>query len=382
MLTCKHSKFTLPPNVTYLNCSYLSPLLKSVEKAGIRGVRSKRNPTSVTPQDFFTESNLLRQEFAKLVNTDADRIAIINSVSYGMANVAKNIKISRGEHILVTAEQFPSNYYPWEVVCNEAGAELKSVAPPASLKDRGKGWNERILENINAKTKMVAIGNVHWTDGTRFDLEAIRKRTRDVGALLVIDGTQSVGALPFDVSKIQPDALVCSGYKWLFGPYGIGLAYYGEAFNDGKPVEENWINRLESEDFTKLVKYQPKYQPGALRYETGEHSNFINVPMMLAALEQLNKWKVSNIQEYCGAISKDAINTLLEKGFWIEDESFRGNHLFGLRLPEGMDMEKVKASLLKNKIFVSVRGNAIRVAPNVYNDEKDLQKLVRVLKKS
>ncbi len=382
MLTCKHSKFTLPPHVTYLNCAYLSPLLKSVEKAGIRGVRAKRNPSELTPAEFFRESVLLREEFARLINAEnANRIAIVSSVSYGMANVAKNVKISRGEHIIVTAEQFPSNYYPWEKVCEESGADLKSVAAPSTLKDRGKLWNERILESINAKTKVVAIGNVHWTDGTKFDLEAIRKRTTEVGALLIIDGTQSVGALPFDVLKIKPDALVCSGYKWLLGPYGIGLAYYSEYFDSGKPVEENWINRLNSEDFSKLVNYQSEYQPGALRYDVGERANFINVPMMVKALEQLNKWKISNIQEYCASISRTTIDKLVEKGFWVEDEDYRGGHLFGVRLPEGMDIEKVKASLQKNKIFVSVRGNAVRIAPNVYNEEKDLQKLARVLTK-
>lgn len=380
MLSCKHSQFTLPPRITYLNCSYLSPMLKSVEKAGIRGLRVKRNPTLITPQSFYTDSDLLRAEFAKLINVaDPKRIAIINSVSYGMANVVPNMNISRGQHILVAAEQFPSNYYPWQRLCEETGAEFKIVAPPNTLENRGKIWNERFLDAINKNTRAVAIANAHWADGTKFDLEAIRKRTTDVGALLIVDGTQSVGAMPFDVQKIKPDALVCAGYKWLLGPYGISLAYYGEYFDNGKPVEENWISRLNSEDFTKLVNYQPAYQPGVLRYDAGEHSNFINVPMMIKALDQLNRWKVSNVQEYCSFITREAIIKLREKGFWVEDENYRGGHLFGIRLPETMDVEKIKDSFRKNKIYVSFRGNAIRVAPNVYNDEKDLQKLVSVL---
>jgi selenocysteine lyase/cysteine desulfurase len=382
MLTCKHSQFTLPPKITYLNCSYLSPLLKTVEKAGIRGLRLKRNPALVAPEDFFIQSELLREEFSKVINVkDPKRIAIVNSVSYGMAGVAQNIKIGRGQHILVAAEQFPSNYYPWQRLCEETGAEIKIVSPPKAWEGRGKIWNEKILEAISTNTRAVAIANTHWADGTKFDLEAIRKRTSDVGALLVVDGTQSVGALPFDVARIKPDALVCAGYKWLFGPYGIGLAYYGEYFDKGKPVEENWINRLNSEDFTKLVNYQPEYQPGALRYDAGEHSNFILVPMMLKALEQINRWKVSNIQEYCSSITSGAVKALREKGFWIEDENYRGGHLFGIRLPEEMNMDKVKDSFRKNKIYVSFRGNAIRVAPNVYNSEKDLQKLVSVLRR-
>lgn len=380
MLTSKRAQFTIPPQVTYLNCAYMAPLLKVVEKEGVNGVRRKRNPAQISPQDFFTDTELLRPEYARLINVkDHTRIVTIPSVSYGLATVAKNLGIKKDQHIIVANEQFPSNYYPWQTLCQETGASLKSVAPPEDFTNRGKRWNEKILEAINANTRAVAIGNVHWADGTRFDLEAIRKRTKDVGALLIIDGTQSVGAMPFDAERIKPDALVCGGYKWLLGPYSIGLAYYGEYFDNGKPIEESWMNRLHSEDFTALVMYQNKHQPGLLRYEVGEHSNFILVPMMMKAIKQLNKWGVDRIQEYCKTISADSVVRLKEKGFMIEDETWRGSHLFGVRLPQSVNLDKVKAALLKHKVYVSVRGSAIRVAPNVYNTEKDLQKLTKVL---
>jgi selenocysteine lyase/cysteine desulfurase len=380
MLTSKRSQFTIPPSVTYLNCAYMSPLLKVVEKAGIRGLRSKRNPVDIPAQAFFSDTELLRPEFAKLINVkEAKRIVTIPSISYGMATVAKNLGIKKDQHIIVASEQFPSNYYPWQSLCEETGAFINSVAPPEDFANRGKRWNEKILDAINSNTRAVAIGNVHWADGTRFDLEAIRKRTKDVGALLIVDGSQSIGALPFDVQKINPDALVCAGYKWLMGPYSIGMAYYGAYFDNGKPVEESWMNRLNAEDFSALVNYQNKYQPGSLRFEVGEHSNFIHVPMLMKAVEQLNKWGVDRIQEYCKAISAESIVRLKEKGFIIEDEAYRGSHMFGVRLPKGADFDKVKSSLLKHKVYVSVRGNSIRVAPNVYNTEKDLQRLTKVL---
>lgn len=382
MLTSKRNKFTLPPAIAYLNCAYMSPMLKSVEKAGIRALRKKRNPAAITTDDFFTDTELLRAAYARLINApEPRRIVIIPSVSYGMANVVKNLSIERSENIIVAAEQFPSNYYPWKTLCDENGAEVKIVSPPDGFVNRGKLWNERILESINTKTKAVAIGHVHWADGTRFDLEAIRKRTREVGALLIIDGTQSVGAMPFDVQTIQPDALICAGYKWLLGPYSIGLAYYAEFFDNGKPVEENWINRSASEDFAGLVNYKDTYQPGALRYEVGEHSNFILVPMLLKAIQQLNNWKPHRIQEYCSQLSAPAIDSLKHLGYRIEDADWRGGHLFGIRLPDGVAMEKVKQALQKNRVFVSYRGNAIRVAPNVYNTVADLNKLTKALRK-
>jgi len=124
---------------------------------------------------------------------------------------------------------------------------------------------------------------VHWTDGTRFDLVAIGRAARRVGAAFVVDGTQSVGALPFDVREIQPDALVCAGYKWLLGPYAMGAAYFGPRYDAGDPIEENWITRRGSDDFQRLVAYQDEYAPGAIRYDVGERSNFILLPMFIAA---------------------------------------------------------------------------------------------------
>ena len=380
MLTCKSAKFSLPTNITYLNCAYMSPMLKSVEKAGLRGVRLKRNPTNIQPEDFFTITRELRAEFASLIHApDADRIAIIPSASYGLATVTKNVKLKKGEHVLVAAEQFPSNYYPWQSLCSETGAEIKVVSPEKEFKDRGKIWNAKFVESITTQTKVVAVAHAHWADGTLFDLIALRKRTKAVGALLVIDGTQSVGALPFDVREIQPDALICAAYKWLLGPYSIGLAYYGDYFNDGKPIEENWIHRLDSENFSGLVNYESRYQPGAARYGMGEHSNFILAPMALKALSQINRWGVENIQQYCKSITEPAIAALREKGYLIEELPYRGAHLFGIRHANGLDPEKLKEKLNKSRIYVSVRGTAIRVSPNVYNNAEDLNRLVKAL---
>ena len=111
MISCKRSKFTLPKKVTYLNCAYMSPLLKSAEKVGIQNLRRKRNPSTILAEDFFTEGEILRDEFARLINVNnPKRIAIVPSVSYGIANVALNLKISRGEKIIVGLRTlFPTN---------------------------------------------------------------------------------------------------------------------------------------------------------------------------------------------------------------------------------------------------------------------------------
>jgi len=358
----------------------MSPLMKQVEKAGLKGIHRKANPHKIFAEDFFTETELLRREFARLIRAkDPRRIVVIPSASYGLSSVARNIRVGKGDSIVINHEQFPSNVYPWMRLASETGASLRTVSPPESMQHRGKIWNERLLEAIKADTKIVAIGQVHWADGTLYDLEQVRKRAHEVGAKLIIDGTQSVGALPFDASRIQPDALVCAGYKWLMGPYSIGLAYFSESFDSGVPLEENWINREGSEDFAGLVQYAQRYQDGALRYEVGEHSNFILVPMMIEALKQVNQWGQRDIQAHCRSITQDAIKTLRERGCWIEEEAWRCQHLFGIRLPKSASLEKIKLKTRKRKISISFRGESLRVSPHVYNTAEDLEKLVDVI---
>lgn len=379
MLDNQENKFDLSEEVNYLNGAYMSPILKEVASVGELALRKKLRPYEIEPSDFFQDLKTLRQEFAKLIGCkDANQIVTIPSVSYGIATVCKNIDLN-GKKVILTEGQFPSNVYPWMTLANSTGGSVQTIAAPTNAEHRGASWNEAILEAIDEHTGVVAIGHIHWADGTRFDLEAIRVKTRKYGSKLIIDATQSVGALPFDLVKFDPDALICAGYKWLMGPYGIGLAYYHEDFNDGSPLEENWINRKNSENFSALVDYQESYNEGALRFGVGEQSNFILVPMLLKALATINEWGVENIQQYCESITERPIEALKNLGFWVEDPAFRTSHLFGLRHP-GLDAEHLATVLKAKKIFVSVRGDAIRVSPYVHNTEAQLFELVDVLK--
>lgn len=380
MLSCQRGLFSLDEKVTFLNCAYMSPQLKAVTAAGTHAMAWKERPNRIAISDFFEPVQRIKSLYADLVNAPADRIALVPSVSYGMAAVAMNAPVRAGDEILLAHDQFPSNYYAWERLAAERGAKLRVVGA-SNGPDKGRRWNEALLEAINARTRVVALAQVHWSEGITFNLAALRARSRDVGAWLVIDGTQSVGALPFDVAELQPDALVVAAYKWLMGPYATGLAYYGPALDDGRPVEENWINRQGSEDFRRLVNYQSAYQMGAARYSVGEHSNFVLNPMLEAALQQIKAWDVSRIQDYCRQLNEPFLNELSDLGVEVLPRDQRPDHLLCLRLPAGKSMERLQSALTAASIFVSVRGDAIRVAPNVYNRGGDWERLLEVLRK-
>ena len=379
MLNCKRDQFNLPGEISYLNCAYFSPLLKTVEKVGHTAVSMKNTPHRIGINDFFEPVDKLKQFFARLIDVEEfQRIATVPGVSYGMANVVNNISLHRGDQIMVCAEQFPSNIYPWQEKAKQVGAEIVTVLHGQT--ERGKSWNSNILEGINKKTKVVALPIVHWTDGTLFNMKLIREKCDEVGAYLVIDGSQSIGALPFSVKEIKPDALICAGYKWLLGPYSLGLAYYNERFDNGVPIEPCWINKEASEDFQNLANYREDYKPFANRYAVSESSNFILVPMLAKAIEQLLEWTPERIQQYCNSISSEFISEILNLGGEIEEEPYRAHHLFGIRLSDHFDLQKVKKALKQNHVYVSFRGSAMRVAPHLYNSEDDFRKLLACIK--
>ena len=373
-MKCQKSKFNLTGKKVYLNCAYMSPMLKKVEKAGIKGIHFQRKPDKIMPEDFFRNIEKIKGSFSRLINCkNPDRIAYVPAASYGLANVTNNIKLERGEGVVVVGDQFPSNVYPWMNLTKKYDGELKFVKKQTSSKSQGKQWNEDILSAIDKKTKVVSMGIVHWADGTLFDMKKIREKTRENNALLIIDGTQSIGSMPFDVDDIQPDALVCAGYKWLMGPYGSGLSYFGEFFDDGEPIEESWINRKGSEDFSNLINYQHEYAKFAKRYSVGQQSNFINVDMLNQGIKQINKWGVDNIYDYIKSISSKYFDMLDRSKVWFEEEDYRAGHLFGLKPKK--NLKKILKKIREKNIYISLRGDIIRVSPSIYNTEKDILKL-------
>lgn len=375
-LPCQKHLFDLPPDQHYVNCAYMSPLSKQVVAAGHAGIQRKVNPTTIAAADFFTEVSTARERIAQLIQAPSDdSIALIPAASYGIATVANNTQFEAHQNIVVLHEQFPSNIYSWHRVQERTGVTIRTIQPPPFAPDRGHAWNERVLAAIDADTALVAMPHVHWADGTLFDLAAIGARAREVEAVFVVDGTQSVGALPLDVSTVQPDALICAGYKWLLGPYSSGFAYYGSRLLNGIPLEENWITRRNSEDFSGLVQYESAYQPGATRYDVGERSNFILVPMLLAGVEHLLDWGVANIQTYCANLTVELLNEAQSWGFQVPDADTRASHLFGIRVPDSIPLTRLRESLAQHRVSVSLRGNAVRISPHVYNDATDIAAL-------
>jgi selenocysteine lyase/cysteine desulfurase len=380
MLPSQRHLFDIPDDVAYLNCAYMSPLMKPALEAGTAGLARKAHPWELTADNFFTGAEEFRTTAAQFVDCSADCIAIVSSASYGIATAARNLPIKKGQSILVLAEQFPSNYYPWQRVAKETGATLKIVAWPED-----HDWTAAVLNCLTPDVAVAALPHVQWTSGGQLDLVRIGEACRKLGVALVLDLTQSLGALPFSAcdleNGVQPDFAVAASYKWLLGPYSIGLLYVAPKWHAGIPLEENWIQRANARDFSSLIQYTENYDSGARRFDMGERSNFALLPAAVRAMQQLLQWDVAQISETAGDLNRQLAAAALELGFSSPPDHLRAPHYLCLRRKTAIPRE-LPEMLAREKVFVSVRGSAIRVTPNVYNSTTDAERLISCLRQT
>jgi selenocysteine lyase/cysteine desulfurase len=368
------SDFDLPKGTTYLNCAFTSPLLKSAEAAGHAAVSMKRTPWKVTPEHFLDPPEEPRQSFAQIIGAQADDIALIPAVSYGVATAARHLTIGTGKTIIVLEDQFPSHVYSWRCAAERKGARIVTVPRPGD-----DDWTSAVLEHLDEQTAVAALPNCHWTDGSRVDLKRIGEACREMGAALVVDGTQSVGAMPFDVKSVQPDYLICSGHKWLLGPYSYSYMYVAPKHQLGEPLEENWLNRRDSRDFSKLTCYCDEYREGARRFDVGEVSNFFLTPIAAVALQQILDWGVENIAAAIKPLSDAVAEKARSMGAATPHPDHRSPHLTGLRLPQAPP-DDITKRLAKHNVYVSRRSSTIRISPHIYNTMDDIERFFAVLK--
>jgi len=367
--------FDLPDGVAYLNCAFMSPQLRRVSEVGIAAVQRKQRPWRIGPADFFDHLERLRGLFAQLIQGDAEGVAVVPAASYAVSTAAANVSASGESRIVVLADQYPSNVYPWHDLARRSGASVVAVERP----DDGD-WTRAVVESIDERTVAVAVPNCHFMTGALIDVATIGEAARTVGATFVIDATQSLGVLPLDVNEVGADMVVAAGYKWLLGPYSVGYAWTAPHCRDWRPLEHHWAGREGSEDFAHLTSYTDTFRPGARRFDGGEASNFVLLPMALAALETVAEWSVERVAATVEPLTAAVVNGAAAIGLPVHAEP-HAHHIVGLRLPVGSPAAVVQG-LAEAQVHVSLRGESLRISPYVFNTADDVERLLAALRRA
>ncbi len=370
MLPCRRHLFSIPEDVIYLDAAYMTPIPQTAIAAGVRGVNVKAAPWDMTINSYYDEVEKARELAASFIGASAEDIAIVPATSYGIAVAAANVDVPSGSVILMMENEHTSHRYAWYELARQKGARVVTVPRRA-----GEPWAPAIVAAIresNAPVSVVAGTIVHWFEGMSVDIEAVAEATHEAGASLVMDGTQWVGAVPFDVSRVRPDFLSFATYKFLLGPYRLAFLYASKDWQEkGRPIEFHSWNRSGGERPDFYLETMPDYLPGARRFDMGERSDFAVLPIAINSLELICSWGTAVVHERLIQLNRLVWEQAEMLGFTGPKPDQRAGHISVLDLGDRY-RDDLAQRLREHKAFVTVRGTKMRITPHVYNDEQDI----------
>jgi selenocysteine lyase/cysteine desulfurase len=331
----------------------------------------------MTIGNYYDEVERARELAASFIGATADDIGVIPATSYGIAVAASNVPVAAGSVIIMMENEHTSHRYAWYELAQQKGARIVTVK-----RQPDEPWSLAIVTAIltsEAPVAVVAGTIVHWFEGMSVDIEAVADAARTAGASLVMDGTQWVGAVPFDVARVRPDFLSFATYKFLLGPYRLAFLYADKKWHEtGRPIEFHSWNRKGGDRSDFYLQTMPDYLPGARRFDMGERSDFAVLPIAISALEMLQSWGAEAVYERL---------TYLNRLIWIEAErlgfggpkaEYRAPHIAVVDLGERFRPDLVR-ELKESKAIVTIRGSKMRVTPHVYNEDRDIARLFDLL---
>jgi cysteine desulfurase / selenocysteine lyase len=370
---------------TYLNLAGMAPMPKVSLKAVQSALEAKKFPhlRDDTPA-FFELPNRLRANLAKLIGAKPDEIALTTGASTGAAAVAYALNWKPGDEVLTGRTEFPLQYAIWKPMEEREGISVK-IAEPSGKGPDGKFLTaDDVIAALTPRTRVVSISHVRFDDGSKLDVARLAEACHQQGALLLLDVSQSCGAVPMEVAKLGADFLVCAGYKWLLGAFGTGFFWVKkELLSSLRPAPFYWMAVAGSDNFAKLEFSNPKPEESAKRWDTPEWASHFN--FNLAALDAGVEFVLRVTPETVLAHNHALIDSLLSRlpvdrcvAASPLDRAHRGPYgCFVARTPE--KTADLYAKLRTENVFVSLRESKIRISPYLFNTIQDIDRLISVI---
>lgn len=370
------SSFDLPPDALYLDTAAHAPLLHGVREAGAGALARSNAPWLPETATWDASVERVRALAAGWFDGSAHGVAFIPSVAYGIATAANNLPLQRGESVLVLDGQFPSNLLAWQQRCVQTDATIV-----VARREPAQDWTDavRVALERHPGIRIAALPQVHWHDGALLDLDTLAPRIRANGAALVLDLSQSLGALPTDFARWQPDFVASVGYKWLLGCAGLGVLWVAPHWRKhGRPIEQHWSAREEDEVWRFDAATPPAYRRGARRFDAGGILEPQRVAMFEAALMQLKAWGTDTLLAHLRAMTTALDAALDAAGLADWNTPGHAAHFTGLRPPPAQ-FDAVVAALRAANVICTARYGVLRVAPHLHVDEDDMRRCVAVM---
>jgi selenocysteine lyase/cysteine desulfurase len=353
---------------TYLNTATFGQLPERVEVAVARHFARRNEFACSDFLDWFDDANEIRAAVAGLIRCEPGDIAFVPNAASALSLLLGGMDWKRGDRIVTLNDEFPNNlYYP--SLCRQQGVEFVETS-----------WSG-FYDSLTPRTRLVVLSEVNYTNGFRPPLAEFAHRLRERGILLYLDGTQSLGALRFDVSAIQPDMYAVHAYKWLLSPNGAGFMYVRPSLRERlQPNVVGWRSHRDWRRVDSLHLGAPEFPSEAEKYEAGMLS-FAALYGMGAAIGMLLEIGPEEIEKRDLQLADCVRDSLRSLGARLpSDESphFR-SPIVAARF-EGRDASAMARQLKQRRVLISARYNNLRVSTHFYNNEADIERFCGELK--
>jgi selenocysteine lyase/cysteine desulfurase len=377
MLASQRALFDIPREICYLNAASYSPMPIRTLEAGRAAVGRKGRPWTL-PASFANEQyERTRTAAARLINAEPSDVALIPSISYGVATAGKILTIPRGTRVLVLEDDHSSPVLEWRSRADAQGFTVETIMRP----DDGD-WTSAVLAAIERSgTPLVSLASiswVHWSDGGLIDVDKVGAALRARGAAFLIDATQGVGVVAMDVKRLDPDFVLFPTYKWVVGPYGRAFLYVAKRHQGGIPLEQIAAGRRNVRAENAVYFTDLDYVVDARRFDMGERDYFITMEMAAIGMEMLAEWGASAVSQRLAMLTGRIAEAVRGIGISVPEPRPRAPHILSLKFQDGI-LAGLVEGLASEGVYVASRLGRMRISPHVYNDEVDTERFVEVL---
>ncbi|HSD21402.1 MAG TPA: aminotransferase class V-fold PLP-dependent enzyme [Anaeromyxobacter sp.] len=362
--------------VAYLDAASQGPIPLAASRAGREALALKERPWRITETTYVSAVAEARSLAARLLGAREESVALVTGAGQVVNVVARGLDLGEGDEIVLAKHEFPSNDLPWRWL-GRRGVTIRVVEPDHPC---GAVSGERLAEAVGPRTRVVAFAHVSYLHGGRIDPGPVVDAARRFGAITVLDGSQAAGALPFDFGASGVDVYAASAYKFLLGPYGCGIGLFSAQALDRLAVGDvSWWAVKGAEDFHHPPT-QIELRPGAQRYDAHEPAAFFNLYPLAESLRLLLEATPAVVQAHARALG-DHLLARLPTGFSPASPLEPGarSHIVCLSARTASATAVAFERLRAAKVWASLRGDRIRVAPHLYSTPEDVDRLLAEL---
>ena len=365
-------------DATYLNTAAHAALPRVALHAVQSSIEVNKSPHHMDDAVFFEAPGRIRASLSKMIGAKPEEIALTTGASTGVAAVAHLLRWEPGDEVITAKGEFPVQYATWKPMEERQGVKLKIVAP----RDRFITADD-LIDALTPRTRVVSVSHVRFDDGSLLDAARVAAACHAQGSLLVLDASQSCGAVPIHVNELGADFLVCAGYKWLLSPYGTGFFWAkSEHLDTARPGPFYWTAQGAEDDFLKLNFVDPAPSRSAKRWDAAEAATYFN--FNLTAMDASVDFVLRTGPELVSEHNRKLIDLLFQRlpngcvPASPLDSAERGPYgCFVARTSE--ETSELYQKLKKEHVVVAMREGKIRVSPHLFNSERDIDRLIEVL---